>query len=134
MSARAAIAVVAACATLFGAFYVGAKLTGDGGRGSSQSTTPAKQPAPAPEGRSLKLAGAAGLPGLRKAHKPKAEAPSLAASAAVSAPAPAPRSPAPAPASPDSDGTGGATAPKQSPQPAPENTAKQPTVDFDDSG
>jgi hypothetical protein len=133
MSARAAIAVVAACATLFGASYAGAKLTGDDGGGSAQSTTPVQQPTPAPQGRSLKLAGAAGLPGLRKPPKPKPEPATASAPAVVAAPAPAPRYSAP-PAPSKSDGNGGTPAPKQNTQPAPENTAKQPTVDFDDSG
>jgi hypothetical protein len=131
MSARAAIAVVAACATLFGASYAGAKLTGDDGGTSAQSTTPAQQPAPAPQGRSLKLAGVAGLPGLRKPPKPEPE--TTAAPAVAAAPAPAPRYTPPS--SPTkSDGNGGTPAPKQNQPPAPENTAKQPTVDFDDSG
>jgi hypothetical protein len=131
MSAKAAIAVVAACATLFGASYAGAKLTGDDGGGTSaQSTTPAQQPAPTPQGRSLKLAGAVGLPGLRKPPKPKPEP--AAAPAAVAA-APAPRYSAPSTPT-KSDGNGGTPAPKDTQQSPPENTAKQPTVDFDDSG
>jgi hypothetical protein len=131
MSVRAAIAVVAACATLFGASYAGARLTGDDGGKSAQSTTPAQQPAPAPQGRSLKLAGAAGLPGLRKPPKPKAEPETAAAPAVVAAPAPR-YTPPPSPTK--SDGNGGTPAPKQNPQPPPENTARQPTVNFDDSG
>jgi hypothetical protein len=151
MSIRPALALVAACAVLFGASFAGARLTSDGDSGPAE---PAGTPAPtAPAGRELALSRSATLPALRKPPRP---APRPVSSLPAPGPAPAPLSPSPSPqrvsteSQPDD---GGANAPAENPpeggqtfdsdgstptqpsppQPAPEQTSA-PTDFYDEGG
>jgi hypothetical protein len=152
MTIRPLLAVVTACAVLFGASYAAARLTNDGDVGRAQPSETAPAPT-APAGRELALSRSATLPALRKPPKP---APRPVSSVPDQGPAPAPLSPSPSPqrvsteSEPDD---GGANAPAENPpeggqtfdsdgstptqpsppQPAPEQTSA-PTDFYDEGG
>ena len=64
-----ALALGGACASLFGASYLAADLTGEEEEPANRAA-PATAPAPAAQGRALALEQAIGLPDLRKPPKP----------------------------------------------------------------
>jgi hypothetical protein len=149
MTIRPALALVAACAVLFGASYAGAQLTQEGDAREAQPATPAPAPS-APTGRELALSRSAGLPTLRKVPKreprPAPAAPGAAPAPAPLRPSPAPRPVATGPETPEDGGTapqptqegqtfdlkGQETAPSP-PQPAPQQTSA-PTDFYDEGG
>jgi hypothetical protein len=68
MSVGPALALVGACAALFGASFAAAELTGDDQPERARPTpppAPAEAPPERPAGKTLALSGAASLPGLR---------------------------------------------------------------------
>ena len=97
MRGGTALALLGACAALFGASFAAAELTGDDEperAKPAQPAAPAETPPAPPAGRTLALADAAGLPSLRERPKPQ---PTPSPAQAAPSPSPAPASPAPEP-------------------------------------
>lgn len=146
MNAGPVLAVVGACAVLFGASYAAAELTSEDD-GVRAQPRPAVQPSDTSVGRTLALGGVERLPDLgrppRPKPKPKPEAaPAARIVAAPAAPASPPPTPAPAPSEPPSDSPAPdlqPEAPAADPQPQPQAPAAPapqpaaPSTDFYDS-
>lgn len=138
MKAGPGFALLAACGALFGASFAAAELTEDEKPERAQPTA-APLPEPvvpdAPNGRSLALSRAAGLPELRKRPRPKPEPATPSASVVVARPA-APAPPPPPP--PDDGGVEAEPAPESDPAPSgpsdgPTSTPATPSGEFYES-